>query len=829
MPMAWVSLDSGDSDPARFWSYVVSALESIHPGFGNEVSKMLLSPDFPPMEELLNTLLNEVSSTECEFALVLDDYHLINSRLVHDGITYLLEHAPPHMHLVIISRVDPPLPISRLRARGELFELRGTDLRFTRSESNIFLVKMMGLDISSDKLKGVHDRTEGWIAALQLAAISMQDHKKPGVWGRVVTGENRFVLDYLAEEVLRAQSEEVQDFLLKTSILDRMSGPLCDSVTGLSNGQTMLEYLDHSNLLIVPLDDQRRWYRYHHLLSDFLSSRLAQQQDSKHVKIIELEALHLRASEWYEEMGMPDGAVRHALAASDTTRTARLVGRVALSMIMAGARNTVQSWLDTIPEEYLDSNPRLCIAGAWVRLLSGDLGGVEPKLIDAERLLADQGQDVGEAQAMRREMDAIRAYYARNQGDLSRTIELSFKALEQLPEDDFLARSCLGLNLGYAHWLNGNVRAAEREYEKASANGLAAHDYYSALLATSRLARIQMLQGRMKDARQNIDKALNIASEREGEILPAVGEAYVCMGELLREWNELDEAERYIKEGIDLCRQGGISESTLLGYIALGLIKYAKGQVDEAFEALQKANEISFTSGVIQTVIRTPPFQVRLWIAEGNLVEAEMWVTEEKLDHRDEISYLKEEEHIALARLLIEMGLTEEALSLIRRLCSAAEDGGRGSKVIELLSLEALALFRDGDAEGAIIPMQRSLSLAETEGYVRIFVDLGDDMAAVLRFAASKGIMLDYISRLLPAFDRSAGMNSAYQPSAGPLSERELEVMRLISTGLSNKDIAGHLVVTLGTVKTHINNIYRKLDTQSRTQAVARARELELI
>jgi len=834
-PVAWISLDEGDNDPARFWAYFIAALQTLQVNVGDAALAAFQSPQPPPMEVVLTALINEIAIIPEPFALVLDDYHVIETQPVHSALTFLLNHLPPQMHLIIATRADPPLPLARLRGRGQLTELREADLRFTTDEAAAFLNQAMGLNLSAEQVAALEERTEGWIAGLQLAALSMQGRSDIPGFIAAFAGSHRYILDYLAEEVLQRQPEGVQTFLLQTAILDRLSGPLCDTVTGQGDSQTMLERLERANLFLVPLDEERRWYRYHRLFAELLRAYLQREQPNR------VPGLHRRASEWYEQNGLLAEAVGHALAAKDFERAARLVEQAAPQMLMRGELVTLLGWLAALPDERIRAWPALCTYYAWVLTLTGQLDAVEPRLQDAEQGLQPD-IPAAELQDLLGQIAAIRAYIAALHRDVPHAIELARQALEHLPEENPAVRAFVAFTLGGACLLSDDVAEACQAFAEASALGRAAGNVHVAIPALCNLAGLRALQGQLHQAAGLYQEALELATPslahqregRGGRTLPVAAMAYSGLGGLLYEWNDLEGAMRHLREGIEQSKQWGNVDALASSYARVARVLQAQGDEAGALEALKEAGQLVRRHAVIPTTAaRVAAYQASLWLAQGNLGAATRWVQERGLSVDDELGYLREPEHIALARVLIAQGKYDEALQFLARLRQAAETRGRMGSLIEILVLQALALQSQGNTTQAMPALERALSLAEPEGYVRLFVDEGAPMAKLLRQALSRGIAPNYVSRLLAAFGAEEQRGEEAEKRAPlllePLSERELEVLRLLAAGLSNREIAEKLIVAVGTVKAHIHNIYGKLGVQSRTQAVARARELGIL
>jgi LuxR family maltose regulon positive regulatory protein len=836
--VAWVSLDEGDNDPVRFLSYLVAALRGTgEEGFGEGVLAALRSPEPPRMEAVLGALVNELAALPGEVAVVLDDYHTIDSERVHRIVSFLLERLPEDAHLVISSRVDPPLPLARLRARGQMTELHASDLRFTLEEAATFLGDAMGLDVSADDVADLEGVTEGWIAALQLAALSMKERKDASGFIRSFSGTHRDVFDFLAEEVLERQIEPVQSFLLETSILDSLSGPLCDALTGRNDGQRMLEELDRENLLVVPLDDQRYWYRYHHLFAEFLRSRLERERPEQ------LATLHLRASEWYEANALVVEAVRHALSAGDHERAARLMERGIGQTWYRGEVVTLLGWLRKLPDETMRRRPLLLVWYAAALMLVGRLDAVESLLREADRVLREgpgeeprPGEDGTDHEHLLATAAAVWSMHARLQGDPQGATKHARRALALLPEDNLNPRPFAAITLAQAYEAAGDLEAAIAAFAEAGALGRAAGHDYVALSAMASQAHLQLARGRLREANGVLRRALGFAAERGAELLPAMGSVRIGMGELLYEWDDLDAAARHLTEGVELTGRTGDFEILMWGHIVLSRVRLARGGADGALAAAREAERVAQDSGTGHAIVDAAVWKARLHLVRGDLAAASS--EQERAAGVGEVRrYSRELERIILARLLVARNQPGEALRLLDQLHETAETPAR---TIAILALQALALQAKGDKERAASTLAEALVLAEPEGYVRTFVDEGPPMAELLPGvlkAQQRGrpdslgrVPAYYLRRLLAALERDT--SGARLPAVGPpepLSERELEVLQLIAAGKSNRRIASELFVSVGTIKTHVNNLYRKLDAHSRTQALARARELKLL
>ncbi len=839
-PVAWVSLDAGDNDPARFLSYLVAALKTVEGGIGEGVLALLRSPQPPGMEEMVGTLVNDLASLSGEITVVLDDYHVIDSGSVHGMISFLLDNLPPNAHLVVSSRIDPPLPLPRLRARDQMAELRAADLRFTPEEAGAFLGEVMGLDLTPGDVAALEARTEGWIAGLQLAALSMRGRGDVAGFIEAFTGSNRYVLDYLIDEVLLRQPEDVRSFLLQSSILDRMSGDLCEAVTGEGRGQEMLETLDRENLFTISLDEERRWYRYHHLFAEFLRDRLRRADPNL------VPELHRRAAEWHERHGSAIEAMGHALAAEDFERAVRLIEHAGEKMLQQGELSTPLSWLEALPDDLLRSDPRLCLMYARALMAAGRHAAAEASLEEAERGLGRTAEGRPETEEMKGEAAALRAFAAAFSGHLAGAVELAQEALESLPEDSYYLRSSAVLMLGLGHYRNGDLAAASRAFSEAAGLGLRVEGSIAGAVGpTCYLAQLEALRGHLHEAARLCRHALQLGLERNQEALSVMGFARMGLGEVLREWNDMEAAARHLTVGIESCKRGGLAALFPEGCVSLARVRQAQGDATGALSALTEAEELVRGMAGGHAIPVLAAHRARLHLAQGDVAAATGWAREAGVDADDDPSFPREVEHLVLARVLIARHEPDRAQALLQRLLGAAEAGERTGSVIEILALQALALRARGNTTGAMDVLAKALALAEPEGYVRIFVDEGEPMAALLMkiLEARKKGRLDtlprtsreYVGRLLMTIETEASppTEEGHREAAGvlvePLSERELEVLRLIASGMANKDVARDLFVAVSTVKTHVNGICRKLDARNRTEAVARARELGLL
>ena len=841
--VAWLSLDQRDNDPALFWTYLVAALNTGAPAVSAGGLLLLQRPQ-PPNEAGLVALLNDLDAISNDVVLVLDDYHVIDARDVQDGMAFLLEHLPPQIHLVIASRTDPALPLARLRGRGELAEIRATDLRFTPGEAAAYLNGVMGLALTASDVAALEGRTEGWIAALQLAALSMQGREDVTAFIDGFAGDDRYIVDFLAEEVLQRQPEHVQHFLLQTSILDRLSGPLCDAVTGQDGGKTKLAALERGNLFLVPLDDRRRWYRYHQLFADVLHARLRDEQPD------DVPDLHRRASEWYEQNGEPSEAIRHALAAGDFERAADLVELAIPAMRRSRQEAAVLGWLELLPDEVVRVRPVLSVGFAGALLAGGDFEGVEARLRDAEGWLdgatdTRQGShapaaemvvvDDTEFRRLPAEIELYRAAQALVRGDGPGTVRHARRALELSPADDHLGRASAAALMGLASWASGDLEAGHSGYAECMAGLRRAGHIADTFGCAIALADIRRTQGRLGEAMRTYEQALQRASEQGGPVLRGTADMYVGMSEVHRERNDLHAATQQLLRSQELGEHTGLPQNRYRWRVAMARIREAEGDLGGALDLLNEAERL-YVGDFFPNVRPVPALRARVRVMQGELGEALGWARERGLSVADDLSYLREFEHITLARVLLarytderaEHQPIEDATRLLEGLLRAAEEGQRTGSVIEILALQALTHQTRDDIPAALASLQRALTLAEPEGYVRIFVDAGPPMASLLRAAAKLRIAPRYVRRLLAAVNKTEDGTPASQGLTEPLSERELDVLRLLGTDLGGPEIARELIVSLNTVRTHTKNIYAKLGVNNRRAAVRRARELDL-
>ncbi|HSL26036.1 MAG TPA: LuxR C-terminal-related transcriptional regulator [Acidimicrobiia bacterium] len=839
-PIAWISLDESDSDPRRFLAYLGSALQTVDPNLGASLIGLLRSPTSPPTEWLLSDLINDVARYQRGLTLVLDDYHLVDSKPVDAALTFLLDHVPPHMHLVVSTREDPQVPLARYRSLGRLAELRESDLRFTPAEAAEFLHQAMGLDLSAEDVAVLESRTEGWIVGLQLAGLSMQGLPDTAAFIESFAGTHRFVLDYLLEEVLYRQPETIQDFLLGTSILERLCGPLCDEMLpeAAAPGQDTLESLDRANLFIFPLDHERRWYRYHHLFAELLQDRLARTQPDR------LTSLHRRASDWYTRNGGPGEAVRHALAIRDWSRAADVIERFSGEWPMHGGVGTTLGWLESFPDRIRLDRPELGLTYAWNLFMDNQLDRAEGFLGRLAPLVQSEPKHLGE-------VFAIRVMIASHRQDMSAVVALAEEALSVVSSEAASPRSRILLSVGVAHCdMGGDLEAARSAFREAFELGQTVSPASSVgnaplpLTALAYLADIEFLEGRLREASRRYDQARELATRWEGRSSIAFSLVQQGRAALLYEWDDLEGAALALEESI------GIGESwrnARLLVPSLGLsatVAHSLGHIGEAHAALAQAEELArgaLNSPLIQTSLAI--HQLAVGSAERDWQILDRWQEFYEADAVSGSPRIGGALAVALTQAWIfryRHGREETALrnaaSLLEPALARSERGGLQLHTTRLHILESLVTFQQGEADVALRSLQTALDMASPENYVRSFVDLGEPMASLLQL----GLESQTLSVPATRYGRRLLSRLRPDPSTKPslsqagffvqsLSQREMDVLRLIAEGLSNAEIGERLFLALSTVKGHTRIIFDKLQVHRRTEAVARARELGLL
>ncbi len=826
--VAWLSLDEADNDPLRFISYLVAALQTMKKDLGVSALAMLQSPEPLPVETILTTLLNEISVYTEHFVLILDDYHSIDSQPVDRSLNYLIEHQPPQMHLVIITREDPQLPLARYRARGQLTELRAADLRFTPGEAAEYLNEVTGLGLSIDHIAALEARTEGWIAGLQLAAVSMQGHKDAAGFIQSFTGSHRFVMDYLLEEVLQQQSESVQAFLLRTSMLERMCGPLCDALLLDSSvsGQTTLEYLERSNLFIVPLDNERRWFRYHHLFGDLLRKRMEQKFTAN-----EIACLHLHASEWYENNGLILEAFKHTAAANDIERAERLMEHKEMPLHLPGVPTTILNWLESLPVSVLNSKPALWWKQAEMMLANYQTIGVEEKLQATEAALASKTLPntdmdewtrnlVGKIAVARAELAAT-LYQAEN------SLIQVHRAFEYLHPDNVVYRTTATLYFGFAHYIQGDRDAAEQAYTEGLSLAQAAGDHDGVLLANTRLGQVHELRNQLHQAAEKYQRALQLIGE---DPIPFATVVYLGLARIYFEWNELDTAEKYGELSFKLgLLNDQVIDRLILSQLFMSRIRLTRGDLVGAASFLAQAEQSTRQKDFKVRLPNIAGSQALIHLYQGNISAAAQIAQQYDLP-------------LLQARTFIVRGDPSAALALLVPYRQQMEDKGWVDELLRVMVFQTLALHTQGEKDPAYQVLTEALTMAEPGGFMRLFIENGETMRLLLvdfrswlekQSGDRTHPLTNYVDKILAAFEPLEAVpgSKTTNPQSGliePLSQRELEVLQLICQGLSNNEICKQLYLALDTVKGHNRRIFEKLQVHRRTEAIARARELNL-
>ncbi|MFC1936042.1 tetratricopeptide repeat protein [Chloroflexota bacterium] len=837
VPTAWLSLDGSDNAPTRFLAYIIAALQTVIPGIGETILETLQSPQADFSESTLISLINEIATSDTgDFVLVLDDYHRLASLAIHEITSFLVENLPKKMHVVIASRADPNLPIPRLRGSGDLIEIRQEDLRFTIEEVTEFLNRIMGLSLTYEDISALINRTEGWIAGLQMAALSMSGKEDLSRYIQDLTGTDRYILDYLIEEVLEQQTKEMQNFLLQTSIVAKLCAPLCNTITGVKNTQEILEQFERNNLFILPLDDERVWYRYHQLFADLLQKLLNQKQP-KHI-----HELHSRAGKWYERNGFTSEAIQHYINANDFERAADLVDQIAEDILMRSELSTLLEWIEAIPDQILRQRPLLSLHYANILLMYGHpLEKIESYIENAE---TTSDQYTGH-------IAALRAFMAVIQRDVPRAAELADLAIKNLPESDRFARITSIWVKSASSMISGKFEEGQLTLEEVAKQSQAVGNIMISTIVMCNRAQLFIINGELQKAQKLFERTLDLAKDRDGSFLPIAGEALFGMAELFYEWHRFDDAMEYLEEGFKLTQKWG-SIASVEGLLTKARILRAQGELDAAHGILLEARQLALQSEASELDdYLVEAHLAQNWLELGDINAAFRWVQDRglaewseesdkflidkimaELDQVTEYSFISQHrrrsfEFFSLVRVLMSQGQTEEALTILERLLEFSQSRKLFGREIQLQILIALVHNARSDNRLALDSLKRALSLAEPEEYMRVFLDEGLPMQDLLKQAAEEKILPAYVNRLLQGFTEKG--QTQKQSLVDPLSEREMEILRLLPTSLTAPEIAEHLFVAESTIRTHIKHIYAKLNVNRRFDAVEQAKDLGLL
>ncbi len=848
-PVTWLFLDEGDNDPTQFWAYFIASLQGIYPDLGSSAFALIQSPQAPPVKSILTELINDLSAFSDPFACVLDDYHFIDSQPIHEALSFLIDHQPANMHVVITTREDPDLPLARLRARDHLNEIRAFDLRFTHEEMGAFLRGVMGLELSKQDVAALEDRTEGWAVGLQLAGLSLQGQPDPKAFIAEFSGSHRYILDYLTDEVLQRQPESTKSFLLHTAILERLSGPLCDAVTGRDDSDRLLAHLEAANLFVIPLDKERRWYRYHHLFSDLLRSQMARSQPEL------IPELHRSASRWYAENGDIHAAVDHALQASDLTWGAQLIEQHTLPMLYKGEVARVVSWFDRLPEAIMESAPMLCICKAWALVLMrrGARQGEVEQALGAANVALDRVN----ANKARRDLVAghaasIQAFLLRRPALMGkkpeRLIALSQEALRLLPAEEKAIRSTADLNIGYGYLALADLEAATLAFYQTLEEGLAGGNYYAAIYGPINLAIIAILQGDLREARRLCETYIERFNRTlAGQYFPPIGALYILKGSILLEDGCLAKAGRGLTEGLDLVRWTGESMAPKKGYTALARLHLIQGDQPAMLEAVKTLEE-TWPEGALyaqalrhRLSIRDRPDDTDVqkdadtWLAGSGIKFDDLAV----IDSVDHVSTTTFESYLNAAHVLARLAngkpgkySLESVHDYLKRQQDFAASHGFASWVVETAIARTLVYQAAGQKEEALNMLEVALRAAAPTGLFQIFIDECEPLQALLEeitLRLTDEPVMAYVDQLLGACGLAPAKTEGRERGEVLLSEREIEVLRYLAQGMTYEEIGQQLFLSLNTIQFHVKNIYSKLMVNKRMQAIEKARELQLI
>jgi len=864
-PVAWLSLDEEDNDPGSFLLYLVAALRTVHAHIGESTLASLQGAQLPPITALLTPLLNELSQLTAPFTLVLDDYHLITAEPIHAALAFLVEHLPPALRLLITTRIDPPLPLARWRVRGHLTEIRADDLRFGVTEATTFFNRVMGFQLTAADIARLAARTEGWIAGLQLAALSLRGRTDVAGFIQSFSGSHRHVFSYLIEEVLNQRPADTLDFLMQTAILERFNAGLCNAVTGLQDSQTLLEKIEQANLFLIPLDDERKWYRYHHLFTDVLRSHLHQTAAET------IAPLHQRASRWFEAQELWPEAIHHALAAADYATAARLIEQVGIALFSQSTiQHSLQRWLSALPAPFIRARPRLCLMYAWIRFAYADSTTALQWVTNAEATLRNpriELFDAASADEVAAEAVAIRTVLSAYNLTIAPAEVLTYgrQALAQLSENQYSFRGMAASGMGMAYLKQGDVIGAEEAMAEANRMSRAAGNSYMQVAFAASQVTMQRARGSWRRALETCRENLDWLRRHGAAAYPTLGGLYLTLADLLREQNELDIAHRHAETAIAHSDQELNPSVSIFSRLALIRVKQAQGDWPQVWLLMEDVSSLIKEHPTMLHSTILPAITAQFQIAEGIVALETVWARIQHAAWEEgpfltayrflDFVYLYEHGRLARAQVCIawarrtnDTRLLQETLAYLQRQAQVATESHLGWYWLKVQLLQALCHHALGQLDDALSILAAALTRAEPEGYVRIFVDEGEAMRVLI--AACGMRMTDtrqqaYLNKLLSAFGEPVlprekqitsaisqplrTPHSALRPLVEPLSERELEILHLVANGCSNSEIAGKLIVTVGTVKKHLNNIYGKLGVASRTQAIARGRELGLL
>lgn len=828
----WLSLDPADNDPNRFITYCLASLQTVHKNFGDSTLSLLQSPQTVSTDLIITNLINDISASPGKTILVLDDFHLIESKEIHTTMDFFIDNLPSNLTLVVLSRQDPPWHLSRMRVRNQLTELREADLRFTVDEAEDFFRDTMHLELSNNDIAALETRTEGWIASLQLAGLAMQNRKDISSFISDFTGSHSYIVDYLTEEVLQHQSSEISDFLLKTSILNRFCSGLCDAVTGKNNSSEVLDYLTKTKLFVIPLSDTRIWYRYHHLFSDLLKYRLSQTFPDK------VKDLHIRASIWFEENGLIEEAFYHAIQGDDYESAADLLESVSVNTLMRGEIVTLQKWITQIPENVINSRALISICRAWIYNISGELRKVEPEVLKAESAVSEGQKRYNDSEVanIKGHIVLLRSYYfspfyTGNPQNILKHRELLLQAKKNLHTDNPIILSILQLVIGGTYYFTCEWDLALEAFTSAQYYGELSGNHLVTFAAINNQAEILFYQGKLKEAHYLISSTINSAINKYGKLFPPLSFTYLAMGKILYEMNDVEGAEEHFQLCIKLTNTIANPAIYLMALLQLAYIKQVRGNVKETKSYLQKTEAVGPINTIYLREITFESLRARVLLLQKNFKSILTWIEKFRKDPMTSAGLFSQAKLI-IARTYVALKENDNALLLLSELKDSSKKFNADGWLIETHILEALAFNSEGETDRAIESIRHALTLAEPQGYFRLFTDFGERIVELLEtvlaiYPDDESFSAGYVSSLIKQINSEFGSNG--QPQDEQLSDREVEVLRLISAGFSNKTIAEKLFVAIGTIKKHTHSIYQKLDVDSRTKAIKKARELNII